>query len=133
MIGYASVFTFGSYLVELWCSWKIYKFLNFLPIDPRSKIKETQITRTLIAQAIFPLLTFTMPMGFLIVNVTAPIDINVNYSFFIGFIFAYYPTLNAFSALLFIKQYRRKISQSAKRYCNKVFPNICSITTEERS
>ncbi|KAE9555080.1 hypothetical protein FO519_001741 [Halicephalobus sp. NKZ332] len=135
VIGYAAAFTFGSYLVEVWCSWKIYKYLKLFNFNSNSRIKEiqNQITKTLIAQAIFPLLTFTVPMSFLIVNVMSPIEMNPEYSFFAGFIFAYYPTLNACSALLFVKQYRKNISKLAKGYCNIIFPGTCSISTVEGS
>lgn len=95
----------------VWCSWKIYKFLDYNKLSTifGSHFHELQIqiTRTLIAQAVVPLVFIMIPYSFLLFNLFVPVHFfSPEVTSFPVLMYSYIPLANALSILLLVAPYR---------------------------
>ena len=115
----ASFITSESYTVMIWCNYKIYKFLKIqrestLYIPNVCEI-QAQITKTLIAQAIIPLLIIIIPLAVLFLSMYGLLKITPQSSAIPVLIYSYLPMMNALSILVFVKPYRIQIIMFIKK------------------
>ena len=99
-----------NYCIVIWCGYKMCNFLKTYTCSIANGKKyceiQTQMTKTLIAQGIVPLLTIMIPLLFLLICIFTPLEITPELSSVSGLVFGYLPTMNALSILIFVKPYR---------------------------
>ncbi|KAE9548732.1 hypothetical protein FO519_008051 [Halicephalobus sp. NKZ332] len=108
-----SIFSSITYNIVFWCGWRIYKFLrnhkNSTSANTYFLEIQTQITKTLVAQAVIPVITLTGPYTFLLINLFVPGNIlKPEISSLSVLLFSFLPIGNAFSILLFVKPCRKQ-------------------------
>ena len=109
-----------SYSIIIWCSWKMCTFSKqskgVTTIGIQYCKNEKDITRTLIVQALIPVITCLIPYILLIIIITAPANLfNPNISSIPSFMFSYIPLGNALSILIFVKPYKNQEIKLVKR------------------
>ena len=124
LIGNGSIVTIIIYTVVLWCSCKIYKFLeqhkDFITIEENFHQIQTQITKTLIAQALIPLLLVLTPYSFLLFSLFVPIHtFSPEVTSLSVLMFSYIPMANALSIILLVAPYRKQVFE----FLQKIFRN----------
>lgn len=101
---------------------------------------QQQLAKTLIAQAVIPLITFCVPANIMFVTVFFEINIPECLSTVLGMMLNVMPLGNAFSILFFVKVYRTFVIQFLKEvagrirfqyrdlstYPNATAPTVCS-------
>ena len=111
-VAVATVITLIPYLVMLVCHIKIFKYFKHHEhsLSPASKRVQTDLNRTLLAQAIIPILSAFFPMAVHSVSIFSNFDF-VFASFFSGMLYSWIPAGNAISILIFITAYRQMLKQ----------------------
>ena len=106
------IITAGNYAIVIWCNCKIYKFLKGqrCAIIKRQQYFDiqSQITRSLITQAIIPVVIVFIPLTSLFISMYMPITINSKLSAMASMTYGYIPMTNALSVLVFVKTYRKQ-------------------------
>lgn len=113
------------YSVTIWCSYRVYRFIkvqkSVLTMHHGFLDVQEQLTKTLIAQAVIPLFTVTIPIIVIIITVVFPVTVDPTISAFTGIAFAYIPLGNALSMLFFVKPYQRQGLRILKFTFRKIF------------
>ena len=122
LIGESSIVIIVSYMIVVWCSWKIYKFLkyqkNSIIFGNEFYEIQAQITRTLIAQALIPFFLVMIPYFFLLFNLFVPFHFfSPEVTSLSVLMFSYIPMANALSIIYFVTSYRKE----AFKYIRKVW------------
>ena len=122
----STIIAVTNYNIIICYSYRIYKFLNkqklSLSVNPRYNEIQTQITRTLVIQAIIPLMICSGSYIFLLINILKSEDfVSPDVSSLSGLLFSCLPMGNALSILLFIQSYRRNGINLIKRVAYKIF------------
>ena len=118
----AAVITFIPYLVMLICHIKIFKYFKHHEnsLSPVSKRVQTDLNRTLLAQAIIPISSAFLPMVIHSVSILSNSDF-VFASFFSSMLYSWIPAGNAISILIFITAYRQMLKQLVLRSKSRLF------------
>ncbi|KAE9552120.1 hypothetical protein FO519_004656 [Halicephalobus sp. NKZ332] len=100
----------GCYCIIIWCSYNIYKYLARLQNTPHTDHHilevQKQLAKTLIFQAVIPLITFCVPANMIFLTVICKINVPEYISADIGLMLTYIPLGNALSIFFFVKAYR---------------------------
>ena len=124
-----------NFAVVIWCNFKIYYFLksqNCTVINGRRYSEvQSQIAKTIAAQALIPLVLIFLPFMFLIVCIYGPFEISPRLSAIPTLLFGYLPIINSLSILSFVKAYKHQMASFLKTKLGKLRTNkisrICSI------
>ena len=106
----AAFVTFVPYIIIIICNIKI---LNHLKrqrhsLSTASRRLQSDLNKTLLAQAIIPIFSAFLPMGIHITGAIFDIDL-VFASFISGILYCWIPTGNAISVLFFVTAYRIRL------------------------
>ena len=89
---------------------------------------QRQLTKTLIIQAIIPLITFLTPILAMIIALVFPITVPEFVFSLLGLTLTYIPLGNAMSILIYVKPYRRFAGNSFKKGRRLLFNRKWSTT-----
>ena len=100
------------------CDIKIINYLkrNHHCLSAASRKAQNELNKILLAQAIVPIFSAFLPMTIHLIGGVTEIDL-VFASFIAGILYCWIPVGNAFSVLLFVTAYRRKVKQLI--FCTK--------------
>ena len=124
-IGYLLLLIAVSYAIVIWCNYNIYNYLKDYNKTAfiYSSIPEihTQVGRTLVIQALIPLITLGVPSLLLIAVLLLPISIPNYCSATLGLFLSYIPLANGLSRLFCVKAYNQFTRSFIKKLVKNVF------------
>ncbi|KAE9546576.1 hypothetical protein FO519_010212, partial [Halicephalobus sp. NKZ332] len=128
ILGHLFISLSSAYSIIIFCSWKIYKFMkihknSILEIDIQK-----QLTKTLIVQAIIPLLTCCVPVFIMMIAPLLPIMIPEFVFVLLGLVLTYIPLGNGLSMLLYVSVYRTFVMNLLREGCRYLFDRYISTT-----
>ena len=104
--------TFSPYFIMIIYHIKIFKYFKYHEhsLTPACKRVQTDLNRTLLAQAIIPILSAFLPMGIHFISTISSFDL-VFTSFISGMLYSWIPVGNVIRILIFITAYRQMLKQ----------------------
>ena len=124
----AIVITFVPYVIMIMYYIKIHKYIkrHKHSLSTVSMRIQNDLNRILLAQAIVPIFSAFLPMVIHFLGAITDLDL-VLASFICGILYSWIPAGNAFSVLLFVTAYRKKLKQLFLQ-CNQQLPRLISIS-----